>query len=629
MKTKKILWVNLFAIAIISMAIVFTLVSCGGGGGSGGGTGAISGKLTDSSGDPIEGATIVAGNSSPTAITDKDGNFTILGVSEGTVPVNTIAPGYETNSFSVTVSKDSTTAIPAAVRLPEVDDVSNAPKVTNVQVSISGSNISVTATINPGDDGDSVSDTRAELIGYGVGSVMTASGSTYSATITVPSTFVGPLALIKVFAIDDTGRVGANVGVASVSGASGSGSFSTSTFADNWAGSLKFHRASLDADDKGVGDKRHTNISFDISGTTVTGKVAEIRIEPTIDPASWGVVADNFTGTLTLIDASKGFYEITSTFTAGTYRTVDLTLIGKLDSATSPSNFVGYLQATITDTSTTPSAVVNIFGRCHITKGFTWATSDLDGDWVWSEFIKRPLLTVNAPTATYKGPFQYNSSFTVASGTISDGKDTTGNTLSTSSAFSVTDTSLGIFSGTLTSSDGTTVTISGLLGPRKRHVSGLFSITNGSKTAYGPFWGAKIENPPHFTTSDFAQVKYDGTTINSIFKGRYHVTSGPDKGSSFNLTLKMDSSGNIKDGRIQLDSATVNLTGGSLSFADTTSGQVSGSATGGSTTFTVAPGGSRNASMGVVKVRLVGDFSLNVTGGTDTGFFFVHRSVKE
>ena len=237
---------------------------------------------------------------------------------------------------------------------------------------------------------------------------------------------------------------------------------------------------------------------------------------------------------------------------------------------------------------------------------------------------------VFAPSATYKGPFQYNSSFMVASGIISNGKDTTGNTLSTLSAFSITDPGLGIFSGTLTSSDSTTVTISGLLGPRKKHISGLFSITDGSKTAYGPFWGAKIPTPPHFATSDFAQVKHDGTTVNSIFRGRYHVASGPDSGKSFNLNLKMDSSGNIAGGSIKLaDSSTVKFTSGSLSFVDTTSGQVSGTATGGSTTFTLAPGGSRNASMGVAKVRLVGDFSLNVTGGPDTGFFFLHRSFKE
>jgi len=68
---------------------------------------------------------------------------------------------------------------------------------------------------------------------------------------------------------------------------------------------------------------------------------------------------------------------------------------------------------------------------------------------------------------------------------------------------------------------------------------------------------------------------------------------------------------------------------GSLAFTNTTDGQINGSATDGTTSFTLAPNASRNASMGVEKERLVGDFSVNASGGTDTGFFFVHRAFIE
>jgi hypothetical protein len=73
----------------------------------------------------------------------------------------------------------------------------------------------------------------------------------------------------------------------------------------------------------------------------------------------------------------------------------------------------------------------------------------------------------------------------------------------------------------------------------------------------------------------------------------------------------------------------INLTGGSITFADLTSGQINGTLTGPNNTLRIAPSGSRNASMGVYKFRMIGDFSLTTANGPDTGWLIFHRVFKK
>jgi len=628
-------WSKLVATTMTAIVPVVLLGGCGGGSTSNGvpATGFISGTIADSSGNPIGGATVVAGSSSPTAITDKDGNFTIAGVPTGSTTLNTVTGGYNTSSFSVNVINNQTTTIPAVVRLADVDDAANAPVVTKISIQATKSSLSVSASIGVGAGGDAILDARAELIGYGVGSVLTATtGSTYTATITLPSTFVGPSALVKVFAIDAKGRVGEGSGTASVPGASGSGNFTSSTLTGNWAGSLEYHHASLGSNDR-FGDRRIANVALSISGGVVTGKFAGMNIESYV-AQTWTVTTANFSGTLTLIDAKNGFYEMTSTFTlpsafnpTATTTTVNLTLIGKLDSATSPSNFLGFLQASVTDTKSDSTLIV---GHFHLIDNLTWQTSDLDGSWVLSELIKRTTST----SANYQAPFQYNSAFSLFGGTVSNFSDTLGNSLNSSTAFTMTDPTLGMFSGSMTTADGAVVTFTGLMGNLKKYVVGVYSAAL-SGTASGSFWGNLIATPPHFATADFGRVKIDRTLGVAIWRGTYLVTGAHDPNALCYLSLWTDSSGNVVGGVIRsiLGSACPagTFTSGSLSFANTTDdGQITGNAKiGTTTTFTLGPAATRNASMGVEKGRLVGDFSVNVTGGTDTGFFFLQRTEIE
>lgn len=633
-------WTKWIAIFLI-MTPLLALAGCGK---SDDGTGSVSGVITDSSGAPIGGATVVAGTSSPTAITDKDGNFTLSGIPDGTTTINVISPGYNTNNVTVVVSENRTTTFAHPIQLPDVDDFGNAPVITNASASFSGGVFAVTATINPTNNcpinACIISDARAELVGYGVGTKLShgGSGSIYTGNITLPAGFSGPSALIKIFAIDNAGRVGASLVIVSVPGASGAGNFTSSTINGNWGGSAEYHREAFGGDDR-MGDRRRANLSFTISsGTNFTGKSAIIDMERFFAGAQWGIVTSSFNGTSTLIDSNLGIYQLTSSYALSTNRTLDMTMTGKLDSATNPAYFVGYFQATITDA--TPHPVIHIFGHFELDKGLNWGTSDLGGDWVWSSFIRTSSFNL-----TYASPFQYNSAFALdgTSGDITpvdSGNETlyaTTYTLGTSTPVTVTDTSLGEFHGVMFSStDGVNRSITGLLGPAKRHVLGFEVTSRANQTARGTFWGSKIATPPHYATSDFAEKRQDGVLIGSIWRGFYYVSGSATNnhiGAICYLSLRADSTGNIVGGKILpllLGSCptVTHFTGGTLAFTDMTDGRISGTANDVATTFHIAPASPRNASMGVYKERLSGDFSVN-NGGTDTGFFFLQRALIE
>lgn len=81
----------------------------------------ISGKVVDSDGVPVIGATVIINGTSTGAITDAEGNYSLPKVSEGDV-VNVAYLGYATNSFSVTSSQSvyNVTLAPDALAVDEV-----------------------------------------------------------------------------------------------------------------------------------------------------------------------------------------------------------------------------------------------------------------------------------------------------------------------------------------------------------------------------------------------------------------------------------------------------------------------------------------------------------------------------
>ena len=79
-------------------------------------TGTIAGKVTDAAdGSPIEGATVSDGTRS--AVSDANGNYTIVNIPEGSYTVTASKGGYETQSISVAVISGQTTNVDFALTM--------------------------------------------------------------------------------------------------------------------------------------------------------------------------------------------------------------------------------------------------------------------------------------------------------------------------------------------------------------------------------------------------------------------------------------------------------------------------------------------------------------------------------
>jgi hypothetical protein len=585
-------------------------------------TGTVTGYVVDADGQPLEGALVVMGENSPHTVTDPNGQFTISDVPGGMQKINVIAGGFYTlNNVTVSVLQTSATTNLGNVQVKEFSEtLDNIPDISNTTASILGNTISITATVIEGSAGDDITDVRAELLYYNTGSVMTAlGGNQYSATITIPSNAVGPYLSIIVFAVDEEYRVGSEIVTVSYSGGSGSGGFTLDTIAGQWSGSAKYHRDALDIYNYPRALLHRANATITVTDSSVVGKYAEPRtwllLQGYSDPIET-VSLDS--GTVTLLDANLGIYNIILNYT-GVSWTGSVRLLARCDSATNPENLSGMLYTTEIDSTSTP--ITRFFtGRFHFKKGESWDFSDLTSEWTLSDFF-----VLGTPFGTrYIPPFQYNEAFSIdVTGNVGSGSNTMGLDI-TGGNFVISDTSLGTFGGSIVTSDGITTSFYGLIDVSKQHVRGIKKITNGSSTVYGHFWGPKTPQPL-FNISDFASIKPNGTVVNSIFKGFVFVTAGPNSDMIYPTTLRFDESGNIVGGFIF--PLIVNITSGSVSFVSTTTGQFSGSATGlVGQTFTIAPSSSsRNASMGVYKIRIVGDFTLTTDAGTDSGYFFIHR----
>lgn len=585
-------------------------------------TGDVSGTITDSDGEPLEGATVVLGQDSPHAVTDHEGRFTITGVAIGSQPINVICGGFYTlNQNAINVLANATNGL-GNIQVKEISDtLDNIPQISDVTAVISGTTITVSAVVTPGAEADAITDVRAELLHYNTGKAMTTAGNgLFSANVLIPGRAVGPRLTVLVFALDAQNRVAQEVVTIAYGLGSGTGGFSVDTIAGPWSGSVKFHRDDIDVNNGKKALREWTNAAVTISGTAVSGKYAEPRMHRLVLNLADPIETVNLdSGTITLVDADIGLYKIEMGFT-GLSRTAIVELMARCNSALTPTNLFGIMRMVEIDTGSTITITRHFAGRFHFKKGEAWALSDLTSSWVLSDFIGLGL-----PVGTkYMPPFQYNEAFSIDSvGNVTTGSNTMGLSI-TSGSFAIDDASLGKFSGSVVTSDGVTTTFYGLVDLSKRHIKGVKKIAAGITNAYGHFWGPKAPTA-HFNTADFASRRISGITINSIFKGHIRVTSGPHIGFAYPVKLQIDASGNVVGGFVGLFVPVV-FTSGSVSFVDTTTGQVSGSATGTGGTFTIAPTNTRNASMGVYKARLVGDFKLELTsGGTDTGFFFMHR----
>lgn len=580
--------------------------------------GSVSGRVVDADGQPIEGALVVFGTSSPHTLTDQNGQFNVTDVSAGSQPMKVIAGGFYTPNASANIEGDTGNDM-GDVQAKEVGEgLDNAPHINNVSAVISGSSISVSAIITKGAGNDEVTDARAELLYYNTGCVLAnTNGNQYSGTILIPANAVGPNLTVVIFAVDAQNMTASEAITVAYSGGSGSGGFTLDTISGTWSGSIKFHRDEPDANNQRRVIRNWTNAVIDVAGATVTGQYAEPRLWLLTHGYSDPIETINLnSGSATLVDASIGLYKIELSYT-GVSRTGTIELTARCDSAANPANIFGMMHAVEIDNA---MAVTNYFsGGFHFKKGESWSLADLTSSWTLADFF----ITGTAFSPVYKPPFQYNEAFSVdASGTVIQGSNSMGLDI-TGGSFAVSDAALGKFTGSILTTDGVSTSFYGLVNLGKNHIKGIKKIA-GTGTVYGHFWGPKTPQPL-FSNSDFASRRPGGNRVNSVFTGAIFVTSGPDADRILPAKLLFDQSGNIVGGCVYPSIPVISS--GSAGFVNTTTGQLSGSARGlDGYTFTMAPTSSqRNASMGVYKARLVGDFILTTSVGVDSGYFFMHR----
>lgn len=108
-------------------------------------TGSISGKVTDESGQPLLGATIVVKGTTRNAIVNEAGEFRITGVSNGTVTLQVRIIGYKTKEQQVTVNGDVTVNVQLSPDTQGLNEVVVVGYGTQKKGDLTGSITAITA----------------------------------------------------------------------------------------------------------------------------------------------------------------------------------------------------------------------------------------------------------------------------------------------------------------------------------------------------------------------------------------------------------------------------------------------------------------------------------------------------
>ncbi|MBI4243008.1 MAG: carboxypeptidase regulatory-like domain-containing protein [Planctomycetes bacterium] len=606
--------IKLLLINLTVLFLVFSGPACKFGGSSSSGSddssssvapseGEVTGQLLDENGNPIAGATVVIGANSPCDISDDNGNFRIKDrVVNGTHPFYVVTDGFRTLDGAAVVVNGNVSV--GKVKIEGIKDVGNAPHFSDFLAIVENNKVKVTATIDKG--ADELVDIRAEMLSYGVGAVLTKQGDVYKGEFDLPAEAGGPRAIIMGFARDADNRISTAADITNEFTGAG-GSYALQTINGTYSGSIGFHPRDKDRGFEHRGNAKLVFNNGDATGTYVEPNYALlVKHNGSVEPFKQKTSSD---GKVQLIDALKGFYRVVL-FDGDEDRRVKM--LGKLNSATNPTDFYGLTR--VFDKSK------NKFygGRFHLKNNasFEWGIGDMAKAWTISNFLPEDEGNSNSISGTYKPPFQYNVAVNVEAGVVLAGNCTLGTTV-LSGSYIVLDSTLGKYQGTLTMSDGATFTYWFIVGFKKMAMFGVKKIVSGAITAYGINWGHKRE-----VGQDWFKTAY----LKGWFFGYYKITSGPNIGSIGLMHFKMNENGEVLTGKVGTIISSV--TGGSLSFTGTNStytGQLAGTLTGNSATFTIAPASSRNASMGVYLQRLLGDFS---DSSGNSGYFFTHRVHK-
>jgi hypothetical protein len=558
----------------------------------GGTTGTVSGTVTNSSGAPLAGASVVSGNASGT--TAPDGTYTLTNVNAGSATITASLAGYQNGSQTVTVTAGGNSQAPT-IQLTPVSPGNIAGKVVDIN-----SNAITGASVTGGGLTATTDSTGAyALNNVPAGSVtVTASAAGFApvsetVAVTAGTTATAPTITLKSNVGNVTGTV-TNSSGAAISGASISfGGGSTTSAADGTysftnipAGTIQLvaSAAGYQSVTQNVtvngGATTTANFSLAPSSTTpgtVTGTVTNISTGGVISGATvqWNTtsVTTNSSGVYTLSNVTGGTQTVSAKATG--YLAVSSTV--NVNGGTSTLNFklstAGILTVKVVNSAgaVVTGAPVSISGGIIPTtlNGITNSSGLWSSNWI--------------PIGTYT----ISSGSTSETATVNTGQ-TTNATITQGS------TTTGTITGTVTSSTGTALsgaTVS----------AGSASTTT---AANGSYTLANISAGSQTVTASLTGYQSGSQSVN--------VTAGGTVTANFSLTPSSGSPGTVTGTVTNISTGGV-ISGASVTWNGTA---VSTNSSGVYTVGNVA-GGTQTITASATGYLPVTS-TVNVSGGTST-----------
>jgi hypothetical protein len=368
-------------------------------------TGGLSGKVTNSSGAPLLGATVTVGSSH--ASTASDGTWSIPNLAPGTVTISAALAGYNTNSESATVTAGSTTTANTLALTPVNPGTVNGTVVNSTGAGVSGASVSsdgVTVSTN-----STGAYTLANLPAGAATITASATGfsnGSQSVTIVAGSTVTAPPITLSSNAGSVSGTVKSSAGTAIAGASVGYGGGSTTTSSTGAysltgvpAGTIQlvasasgFQSATQNVTiTGGANSTANFTLSAASGGGTVTGKITNASSGAALSGAtvSWsgGSTTSSSTGVYTLTNVTAGTQKITASKTGYLPRTLS---VGVTAGATATLNIpiatAGKITVKVLNSTNAavPSATVTIKGGVVATTvtGSTSTAGTFTTNWI-------------------------------------------------------------------------------------------------------------------------------------------------------------------------------------------------------------------------------------------------------
>lgn len=402
-------------------------------------TGSLNGKVTNSSGAALLGATVTVGASQ--AATASDGTWSIPTLAPGTVTISAALSGYNTNSESTTVTAGSTTTATTLALTPINPGTVNGTVVNSTGAGVSGATVSA--------DGVTVSTNSSggyTLANLPDGSAMiTASATGFASrsqtvTVVAASTVTAPAITLGSNAGSVSGTVKSSSGAAIAGASVGFGGGSTTTSSTGAysltgvpAGTIQlvasasgFQSATQNVTiTGGANSTANFTLTAATGGGTVTGKITNASTGATISGAtvSWsgGSTTSSSTGVYTLNNVTARTQKITAVKTGYLSRTLSVAVTaGATATLNVPIATAGKITVKVLNSTNAavPSATVTVKGGVVATTvtGSTSTAGTFTTNWIpvgsYTITVAKTGHTTKSKTATVSSGLTTTVTFT-------------------------------------------------------------------------------------------------------------------------------------------------------------------------------------------------------------------------